>query len=224
MAHHRNTDRRSRQGAKKPGYDRHDAYWAQARDEGYAARSVYKLQQVDGDCQLLRPGVHVLDLGCAPGSWLQYAGERVGTQGQVVGVDLEKVMLALPRNVVTLQQDMATLSPNTLPPGFAPVDVILSDAAPHTTGIRQVDQDRAFDLSARAVRMSDRLLKHGGSLLVKTFQGPDTKRLLDGARKRFEEARFVRPAATRRESFELYLLARRYRGPPPEDQDPLAVL
>jgi len=206
------------------GYERQDPYWAKAKDEGYAARSIYKLQEIDREHHVLQPGSRVLDLGCAPGSWLQYAGERVGSGGRVLGVDLEKVTAKVSSNVIALQQDMYTLTPQNLPEGMLPLDVILSDLAPHTTGIRNTDQARAFHMSARAILFADTLLRLGGGLVVKTFQGPDTPRLIQGLRKRFDEPHVVRPKATRTKSFEVYLVGKGYKGAPPESEDPLAVL
>lgn len=219
----RRVDRRDKKRAASGNYVRHDAYWAKAREEGFAARSVYKLEEVDREHRLLTQGAHVLDLGCAPGSWLQYAAGRVGPRGMVLGVDMEKVTLSLPACVQTLQLDMNRLTPDLVPAGFAPVDALLSDLAPHTTGIRDVDQARAFDLSARAVLVGDRMLKAGGHLLVKTFQGPDTQRLLQAVRQRFADAKAIRPKATRKPSFEVYILGKGFRGPP-TSQDVLSVL
>lgn len=219
--HHNKRDQKT---APHSQYKRHDVFWAKAKDDGYAARSVYKLEELDKANKLLFPGARVMDLGCAPGSWLQYAAKRVGAQGRVLGIDLEVVTLALPPNVITLVMDMDKVRREKLPSDCFPVDVILSDLAPHTTGIRSVDQARAFDLSARAVLMSDTALKPGGAVLVKTFQGPDTRRLQEGVRARFESAEVARPKATRDGSFEVYVLGKGYRGPPPPEKDPLAVL
>lgn len=205
-------------------YVRHDRFWAQAKDDGYAARSVYKLQEMDAEHHVLFRGARVIDLGCAPGSWLQWAAELVGPQGRVVGVDLEAVTVALPPHVTTLKMDMYTLTRETLPADAWPVDVVLSDLAPHTTGIRSVDQDRAFDLSARAVLMGDGLLKVGGNLVVKTFEGPDTRRLENALRLRFGQFKLVRPKATRKQSAEVYLLAKGFHAKPEQAKDPLATL
>lgn len=218
-------DKTDRKVSKKGGnYVRHDKFWAQAKDEGFAARSVYKLQEMDAEYRILSKGARVIDLGCAPGSWMQWAAQKVGPGGRVVGVDLEKVDVALPAHVTTLQMDMLKVTRQSLPPDVWPVDVVLSDVAPHTTGIRSVDQARAFDLSARAVLMGDVLLKVGGHLVVKTFEGPDTRRLEQALKLRFTDAHTVRPKATRRQSFEMFLLARGFRGVPPPDKDPLTVL
>lgn len=206
------------------GYERQDPYWAKAKKDGFAARSIYKLEEIDKEYKIFQPGSRVLDLGCAPGSWLQYAGQRVGKNGRVLGVDIEAVTLPMSDQVITLKMDMYDLTKETLPEGLHPLDVLLSDLAPHTTGIRQTDQARAFQMSATAVIFCDRLLRLGGNLVVKTFQGPDTQRLILGTKKRFDEAHVVRPQATRAKSFEVYLVGKGYKGAPAEKDDPLAIL
>jgi 23S rRNA (uridine2552-2'-O)-methyltransferase len=201
--------------------NRKDAYWAKARQEGFAARSVFKLQEVDDLHHFLLPGAHVLDLGCAPGSWLQLIADRVGRKGVVVGVDLSPMGITLPPHVTTLQEDVNKIDVSTLPAGLLPLDALVSDLAPHTTGIRSTDQARSFDLTALALRMADRMLRPGGSYLAKTFQGPDTPRLLQAVRARYDKAITIRPKATRKPSFEVYLLGKGFRGAPPGEKDPL---
>ncbi|MBI5496178.1 MAG: RlmE family RNA methyltransferase [Deltaproteobacteria bacterium] len=225
MARKPHYDKRDQKVATTGGhYKRHDVYWARAKDEGYAARSVYKLQEIDKAHQLMGPGSRVLDLGCAPGSWLQFAAERVGSRGRVVGVDLEVVKLDLPPHVTTLAMDMVDLTQEHLPSDCLPLDLVMSDLAPHTTGIRSVDQARSFDLSARALLCCDVLLRPGGHFVVKTFQGPDTQRLLLAARMRFDRAEIIRPKATRQASAEVYLLALGRRATRTAGKDPLEVL
>ena len=144
-SHHNKQDQKIAPGT---GYKRHDIFWAKAKDDGYAARSVYKLQEVDRAHKLLLPGGHVLDLGCAPGSWLQYAAQRVGGQGRVIGVDLEKVELPFGNNVTTMQMDMALLRKEMLPSDALPIDVVLSDLAPHTSGINGLNPTRRASSTA----------------------------------------------------------------------------
>lgn len=218
-------DKRDRRVSPTGGaYVRHDPFWAKAKDEGFAARSVYKLQEIDREHRILAAGARILDLGCAPGSWMQWAAQKVGPSGRVLGVDLEAVTVRLPPHVQTVRMDMTLLTPELLPDALKPLDVVLSDLAPHTTGVRSVDQARAFDLSARAVLLADRLLRPGGSVLVKTFEGADTKRLADAIRLRYELGKIIRPKATRKTSFEVYLMGKGYRGVAAGSKDPLEVL
>ncbi|UCF01217.1 MAG: RlmE family RNA methyltransferase, partial [Deltaproteobacteria bacterium] len=115
-----------------------DHYFHRAKKEGFIARSVYKLEEVDRRVRLLKPGQRVLDLGCHPGSWLQYCARVVGKRGLVVGVDTRKISVELPPHVKCIQADVFELSPADLHHFSKEFDVVLSDLAPATTGIRSV--------------------------------------------------------------------------------------
>ena len=143
-----------------------DHYFHKARREGFAARSVYKLEEIDRKRRLLRPGMEALDLGCAPGSWLQYAAERVGPSGRVVGVDLKEVRANLPAQARALTGDVFSLLPQDLmgENGGALFDVILSDMAPKTTGIKQADAARSATLVRRVLFLAGEMLKPGGRM------------------------------------------------------------
>jgi 23S rRNA (uridine2552-2'-O)-methyltransferase len=184
---------------------RHDSYFRKARSEGFAARSVYKLAEIDRRMHLFHAGARVLDLGCRPGSWLQYACKAVGPHGVVVGVDRQPLPEPVPGARV-LVADIFTLSDEELLCGQAAFDLVLSDMAPDTTGIRSVDQARSLALVEEALGRADRLLAPLGAFVAKVFQGPD----VDGVRKRmasrFAEARLVKPEGSRAESTELYLV------------------
>jgi 23S rRNA (uridine2552-2'-O)-methyltransferase len=179
-----------------------DGLTRRAKAEGFAARSVYKLEEIDRRVRLLRSGDSVLDLGCAPGSWLQWVAARVGAGGRVVGVDREPVRIALPANVVHVRADVEADLP--LPPD--PFDVVLSDLAPHTTGDRFVDEQASLSLFRRALTIAVARLRPGGAFVGKLFQGgdfPDARREVAAA---FDTVRVMRPDATRRESVEVYLV------------------
>jgi 23S rRNA (uridine2552-2'-O)-methyltransferase len=184
-------------------YDRHDAYYRRAKQEGYAARSIYKLEEIDKKFKLLRRGDHVLDLGCAPGSWLQYAVGAVGEKGRVVGIDLLPVRLTLAPNVTILQGDAFETPPEAYGGAF---DVVLSDMAPDTTGVRSLDQARSEALFERALEIAESTLAPGGNFVGKLFQGPDFQKLLQRVRGGFAEARTVKPAGSRKESIEQYVV------------------
>lgn len=189
-----------------------DHWGRKARRDGYAARSVYKLEDIDRKVHLFRPGMRVLDLGAFPGSWTVYAAQRVGPRGQVLGLDLQAPRQALPPNAEMRQQDVmaADLAQRLAGRRW---DVVLSDMAPSTSGHRLVDQARSFALAMRALELATQLLAPGGSFVAKIFQGPD----FDEARRRvgacFERVRIVRPPATRAESIETFLVGLRFRGP-----------
>lgn len=198
-----------------------DHYFQKAKREGFAARSAFKLEQIDGRRGLLHPGQRVLDLGAAPGSWLQYAASRVGPQGRVVGVDLQPVTVALPTQVTVIQGDV--LDPR-FDGGFEtvagageagagpPFDVILSDMAPRTTGIPAADAARSADLARRALHLAAPHLAPGGALLVKVFQGAQLPALRREFQAAFERVTLEKPRASRAESVEVFLLGMGKKG------------
>jgi 23S rRNA (uridine2552-2'-O)-methyltransferase len=183
---------------------RHDAFFRKARGEGFAARSVYKLEEIDRRVRLLRPGDRVLDLGCRPGSWMQYARRVVGAHGAVVGIDRDPLPHAI-AGARVLVGDVFAVSDAELLGDLAAFDVVLSDMAPNTTGIRATDQARSAALVEEALGRAERLLAPGGAFVAKIFQGPD----VDGIRKRmstrFSEVRTLKPDGSRAESTEIYL-------------------
>ena len=191
-------------GRERHPYRAADAYGRRARREGYPARSVYKLQEIDRRLGLLRPGMRVLDLGAAPGSWTLYAAQRVGSEGVVVAVDLEPLRTAVPGHVRALQGDVFELEPEALP--GRPFDVVLSDLAPATSGHREVDQARSARLAERALQIATQVLSPGGALVAKLLQGPELQALQQQWRRHFARVRRLRPRATRSRSTELYLV------------------
>ncbi len=191
-----------------------DHYFKQAKREGFAARSAFKLEEIDRRQRLLRPGMRVLDLGCAPGSWLQYAAHRVGPKGQVLGVDLQTVTVALPPQARTLQGDVFEIEPEALLEGGPLFDVVISDMAPKTTGIPSADAARSAELVLRAVTLATSLLKPGGSLLAKVFQGSRMAEVRAELALCFERVSIEKPKASRAESVEVFLLGSGFRGSP----------
>jgi 23S rRNA (uridine2552-2'-O)-methyltransferase len=183
-----------------------DHYFHKAKREGYVARSAYKLEEIDKKQRLLRNGNLVLDLGCSPGSWLQYASRKVGEKGQVLGVDLQTVNLSLPKNVRVLEADIFDLCANDLEMNGGMVDVILSDMAPKTTGIRGTDAQRSYALNQQVLLLADELLRPQGSLLVKAFQGAPLEQLRREFSNSFAQVKLCKPKSSRSESVEIFLL------------------
>jgi len=184
-----------------------DHYFHRAKKEGFIARSVYKLEEVDRRVRLLRPGQRVLDLGCHPGSWLQYCARVVGKQGLVVGIDTRKISVELPPHVHLVQADVFELSPADLHHFSNEFDVVLSDLAPATTGIRSVDSDRSSLLFQRALALADDLLVPGGHFLGKIFQGSSFDEIVRELKSKFRKVKGIKPRATRKESKEIFLVA-----------------
>ena len=197
---------------------RHDPAYLRAKRENFAARAVYKLEDIDRRFHILRTGARVLDLGCWPGSWLQYAVSRVGDDGTLVGVDLKEVEIALPPTVTTIVGDVYKLKPAKFRDRFSPFDVTLSDMAPNTTGVREGDSWRSEELFLRALEIATEVMRPGGHFVAKVFQGGRFPELLAAVRQRFQLAHAYRSQHTRKTSREQYIigqgLKRRTAGVP----------
>ena len=188
-------------------HHRHDKYFKKAREQGFAARSVFKLEEIDRKLRLIRPGDRVLDLGCRPGSWMQYAVAAVGPKGAVVGIDRDPLPAPIAGTRV-LVGDLYETTDADLLGDLAAFDVVLSDMAPDTTGMRATDQARSAALFEEALERAERLLAPGGGFVGKIFQGPDFQALRQRMAKRFGEVRIIKPDSSRAQSIEIYLAAR----------------
>lgn len=205
-----------------------DSFRLKAKDQGFVSRAVFKLQAVDERYHLFAAGQRVLDLGCSPGSWLQYIGARVGQEGMVVGVDLQPVGIDTVHPLYFVPGDVTSIDFSVIQGVCPDFDVIVSDMAPKTTGIRQIDQQRSLNLARRAFDFARELLKPGGHFLVKIFEGPETEQFFGILRRTFQQVQRVKPAGSRPASPEIYLLGLKKRaGPgqgkrrrPPGPQEP----
>ncbi|MBL0927701.1 MAG: RlmE family RNA methyltransferase [Phycisphaerales bacterium] len=206
----------------------HDRFFKQAKAEGYLARSAYKLKEIQESKRILRSGDRVLDLGCAPGAWLQVAAEIVGPTGRVVGIDLQTVAHQFPPQppVTTIVGDLyktpaaTLLEPiNILPPGPAPepgvlprrlFDCVVSDMAPSTNGIN--DHEMSIRLCDHVVSMLPALLRPGGSFAIKVFEGGEYPRFLKDIARLFASSKGFKPKSSREVSREMYVVATGYRA------------
>lgn len=190
----------------------HDPYFKKAKEEGYLARSAYKLQQINENKRLIRRGNRVLDLGCAPGAWLQVASELVGPRGSVVGIDLKPVTAQLAPNILHAVGDIEELDPATLLTLGSPTprlfDVVLSDIAPNTTG--HGDDLVSARLCDQVLRFAPTLLRPMGNLAMKILEGSETPRILKHLRRLFVQAGAHKPDASRDVSRETYLFGLGY--------------
>ncbi|MEZ6317974.1 MAG: RlmE family RNA methyltransferase [Phycisphaerales bacterium] len=190
----------------------HDRYFKQAKREGYVARSAYKLLEINEKKALIRKGDRVLDLGCAPGSWLQAAAELVGPTGIVVGIDLKPVDHPMPDHVHTLVGDLTETDPALLTaPAAGRFNAVLSDMAPNTTGAG--DDFRSVRLCRAILERLPGLIAPGGHLAMKVFEGAELQDLVAETRAMFADARAFKPKASRDVSRETYVVAKGYRGP-----------
>jgi 23S rRNA (uridine2552-2'-O)-methyltransferase len=183
---------------------RKDAFHQRARREGFAARAVFKLQEIDERLGLVAKGMRVLDLGCAPGSWLQYCSKQAGNTAVLVGVDRGPIELSLP-NFRMIVGDVFEIAPAELLGELEAFDLVLSDMAPDTTGIRHVDQARSEALFEHALLIAQQTLAPGGSFVGKLFQGADFQRLVVDCRKSFDKVKNIKPKGSRTSSIEQYV-------------------
>ncbi|MDR0882058.1 MAG: RlmE family RNA methyltransferase [Candidatus Adiutrix sp.] len=190
-----------------------DHYSRQARKQGFPARSVYKLEEIDQRFKLFKPGQRVLDLGCAPGSWSLYAAARVGERGRVVGLDLTPVKGAFPPQVKTLTADLLDNNID-LVAGEAPFDLVLSDMAPKTSGRREVDQSRSLELCRMAWLWAGQLLHPSGHFLFKIFQSQEGEEFIKSLQPYFSRINRLKPKATRSQSLEIFVLGQVFHPDP----------
>ncbi|HVL72936.1 MAG TPA: RlmE family RNA methyltransferase [Beijerinckiaceae bacterium] len=190
-----------------------DPYVARAKAEGYRSRAAYKLLEIDERFRILRPGQRVIDLGAAPGGWAQVAVSKVGTEkGRVVGIDLLPIETLAGAQFVTLDfLDPAAPEALTALLG-GPADVVLSDMAANATGHKKTDHLRIMGLAEAAAEFARAVLAPGGTFLAKVLQGGTEGTLLADLKRDFATVRHVKPAASRTDSAELYVLATGFRG------------
>lgn len=192
--------------------NRHDASYLRAKRENYAGRAIYKLEEIDQRFHLIKQGAQILDLGCWPGSWLQYAAQKAGPEAKLVGIDLEPVEIALPDTVETIVGDVTKLKLGRLVERYGRFDLVLSDMAPNTTGNKDYDIPTSEDLFLRALDIASACLRIGGHFCAKVFQGGRFPELLREVELRFQEGRAFRPEHTRKQSREQYIIGRGLRA------------
>ena len=210
------------------GYEKPDFWALKAKKEGYPARSVYKLEEIAAKFGLLKKGSGgsatgaapgraagpaILDIGAAPGSWSLWLLRALSGSGRLAAVDIQDLGISLKdSNFTFIKGSIFDESVRARLREAGPYTLVVSDAAPSTTGNRLVDQARSEDLVEAVMRLGLEVLAPGGSLVMKIFQGGEEKRLITELRKRFDQARGFKPEACRAESFETYLVATGFKG------------
>ncbi len=192
-------------------YDRKDGWYRKAKREGYRSRAAYKLIELDKKLGLFRKGMRVVDLGCAPGGWLQVAAARVGRRGCVVGVDRLPTQPLAAEQVKMLLGDVTQSGTCEQLAGLlgGAADLVLSDMAPNTSGVGFQDHIRSIELVRMAGEMAVALVAGGGAMLAKVFDGPDLDALLGELKDSFGPPRRIRLKSTRKGSRETYLFVPR---------------
>jgi 23S rRNA (uridine2552-2'-O)-methyltransferase len=203
-----------------------DSYFFKAKRENYPARSVYKLKEIQARFKIFKPGMRVLDLGAAPGSWSLAAAEYVGAAGRVLGLDLQGSKVVFPPQVAFAQADVFAPGPEAmrLLRQTGPFHVVISDMAPSTTGNKFTDQARSAALVLEAFALARANLRLEGSFVAKFFMGPGIQAFSRTLRKEFSLVKSFKPQSSRAESFESFYIAKGFKGLPPPDPGPVPDL
>jgi len=197
-------------------YNLHDTYYKKAKREGYRSRAAYKLIDLDQRFRIFHAGDMVVDLGSAPGGWLQVAAKLVGPKGKVVGVDLQSIQGMPQHNIVFIHADItAERTAQIIVERFGQlVDCVISDLSPKLSGIRDADDVRCVELNRAALRVAVRLLRPGGHFLLKSFVSEELRIFSTELEKFFRSVQRTRPEASRRGSSEIYLFAKEFKSTP----------
>ena len=179
-----------------------------AKNENYPARSVYKLEEIQNKFQVLKKNDRVLDLGCAPGSWLLYTAKQVGNHGKVLGIDLKKIEIHLPENVIAIEDNILNLTNESFLDENTRFNAILSDMAPSTSGRKDVDALKSFELCNMALKVADDFLLQNGNFICKIFQGNDFNEFQKNVKSKFKECKIFKPESCRKQSKEIYIIAK----------------
>ncbi|HAY39123.1 MAG TPA: 50S rRNA methyltransferase [Desulfobacteraceae bacterium] len=183
-----------------------DHYTQQAKKERFPARSVYKLEEIQKKYNIIKKGNNVLDLGCAPGSWLLYSAKMTGKTGRVIGIDLVPVTINVPAHVRVYTGDILLMDDDFFKSLGTDFNVVISDMAPSTTGNKVVDSTRSFNLCLTALSIAQMTLTAGGSFVCKIFQGEDFRTFIDSVRSVFKNHKIFKPKSSRKASKEIYVI------------------
>lgn len=197
----------SRKGNKER---KEDPYYKRAKKESYHSRASYKLLQLDNKYKIIKKGDYIVDLGASPGGWSQVALEKTGEEGLVIGVDLQRIKPMERDNFIGIIGDFTkeeTIKKICKISGRK-VDVILSDASPKLSGIKDVDQIRTLELAENVLKIARSVLKSRGSLIIKLFQGEEFENILKKIKKEFKTVKTTKPPSSRKKSVEMYVVAK----------------
>jgi len=183
-----------------------DQFRRLARDQGYRSRSAFKLKQINESYRILNNGHCVVDIGCAPGGWLQVALAEVGHKGKVIGIDIKKIEPLTEAFVIQGNIEDEDIINSILKISNSNVDVVLSDLSPNVSGNWDLDHARQIDLTRSALKLTDKILKKGGKVVLKVFQGDMLNELIVELKKEFKKVILTKPNASRQVSSEIYLI------------------
>ncbi len=193
-------------------YNKKDASYREAKSQGYRARSALKLKQIHNKFKIMKKGTTVIDIGASPGGWTQVAAEKVGPDGRVIAVDIVEMEPLDMSNVFFIQGDIT--EEKTIEAVIQKVGLtgsVISDIAPKTTGIADLDRSRSAILSSMALDVAKKTLAPGGTFLTKIFQSPESEELFLEMKQLFSYVKRYRPPSTRKRSVEIYLIGKGFR-------------
>ena len=195
-------------GSKWQMEKHNDPYYKRAKQEDYRSRASYKLKQLDKKCKIIEEGNTVVDLGAAPGGWSQVALEKVGEEGMVVGVDLNRFKKFHEENYYGMRGDFTTheVQEKIMKIIGGRAKVVMSDASPSLSGIKNIDQLRSIDLTNAVIGIADNILEEKGNLVMKVFQGPEYKQMLDSLKGKYRQVKTTKPPSSRKKSSEMYVV------------------
>jgi 23S rRNA (uridine2552-2'-O)-methyltransferase len=192
---------------------RRDPYRKLAKENSYRSRAVYKLSQLNKSHHLLKQGMKIVDIGAAPGGWLQFASKIAGSKGRVIGIDIKEIEPIL--NVITINGNVEDEQTVTLLSKYleGKADIVLSDLAPNVSGLWEMDHLKQIDLTMKAVEITKKILKVNGNALYKVFQGEATPEFITYVKSIFSVVQITKPDASRKQSSEIYLLCKQFNPP-----------
>lgn len=187
---------------------KNEPYTERAKKEGYPARSVYKLKEIDEKYKIFKKGDAVLDLGCSPGSWLLYISEKIGEKGKVLGIDIEDIKIRPEKNITFLKKNIFKVKNSDFRERY---NAVVSDLAPKTSGIKFLDNAKSFDLSKKALGLAKNVLKEKGNFVCKTLESEFTNEIFRETENSFLFVKRFRPKATMKNSKEIYIVAKGFK-------------
>ncbi|MBU7042205.1 MAG: methyltransferase domain-containing protein [Theionarchaea archaeon] len=194
-------------------YNRKDGYWRKAKKEGYRSRASYKLLQINKKFHLIKKNDYVLDIGCAPGGWMQVAQKIVGPQGFVLGVDIHRIRPFDADNTDVLSMDITDpQAVDRIKNHIDSFDTVISDVSPNISGIWDVDHYNSIELSTKAFHIAQRTLRPKGNFVVKIFQGELIHEFYTTVKKAFGYTKITSPQASRKSSAETYIIGKYFNG------------
>jgi 23S rRNA (uridine2552-2'-O)-methyltransferase len=197
-----------------PAYQRKDRYFKKAKEDGLRSRAAFKLMEMNQRFKVFKKGSLVVDLGCSPGSWVQVAAKEVGPFGHVIGIDLEALPPFAEKNVTFILGDIREERTRQLLLADLgrKVDIVLSDMAPHLSGIKFQDHYNSYELAEQALQLCKVVLREGGDFVVKIFPGEELDLFKGNLKNAFAQIKTFIPDATRKTSTEIYLVAKGYKN------------